>query len=243
MLKSQQDAYGQMIYDYYRGQKPYEIVERDDGWIGVSHPASLYFAPFRGWPKYQRDAMRYVRGKVIDVGCGAGRAALHLQERGHRVLGIDVSPLAIKTCRLRGVERARIRSITQVSRALGAFDTILMLGNNFGLMANPMRARWLLRRFASLTPRKGRIVAESLDPYDTKDPDNRRYHRWNRRRGRMGGQIRIRICYGRYRTPWFDYLLVSQREMREILHDTQWAIERVIGSNGPSYIVILRKAA
>ena len=86
---------------------------------------------------------------VLDVGCGAGRVCLHLQEQGHEVIGIDNSPLAVKVARERGVQDARVLSITQASRnKLGQVDTIVMMGNNFGLFASPKRARWLLRRFA-----------------------------------------------------------------------------------------------
>ena len=157
--------------------------------------------------------MRYVRGRVLDIGCGPGRAAIHLQERGHDVLAIDLSPLAVKTARRCGVRRAKVRSVTQVNTRLGRFDTLLMLGNNFGLMSSRIRARWLLQRFAAVTPPSGRVVAEAVDPYATDDPDHLRYHRANRRRGRMSGQIRMRVRYRTFRTPWFDYLLVSQEEM------------------------------
>lgn len=88
-----------------------------------------------------------------------------LQERGHDVLAIDRAPLAIRTVRLRGVRQARVLPVTALSRRLGSFDTLLLLGNNFGLLANARRARWLLARFASLTPDKSSIVAEVLDPF------------------------------------------------------------------------------
>ena len=38
----------------------------------------------------------------------------------------------------------------------------------------------------------------------------------------MGGQVRIRIRYKDYATPWFDYLLVSKKELAEILDGTGW---------------------
>ena len=240
-MKSNEDAHGHVVYDLYHGVPATEIVERDDGWIAASPGPSFYLAPFTKWPRHERAAMKYARGRVLDVGCGAGRACLYLQQRGHQVVGIDNSPLAIKTARLRGVRQTRIMSVTSVSTRLGQFDTVLMLGNNFGLMANPRRARWLLQRFASVTSVDGRIVAAAIDPYDTQDRDHRRYHRRNRSRGRMAGQIRVRVRYGNYCTPWFDWLLASRREVRLLLAGSRWRVERFVGSAGPGYVAVLRK--
>ena len=57
----------------------------------------------------------------------------------------------------------------------------------------------------------------SFDPYGTKDPHDLAYHERNRRRGRLGGQIRLRVRYKAYATPWVDYLMVSFDEMEEIV--------------------------
>jgi len=241
MLTQNEDAYGRLIYDHYRGIPSAEVIERDDGWFGVSAGAPAYFADFARWPLHQRQALSYARGRILDVGCGAGRVALHLQARGHEVVAVDLSPLAVKTCRLRGVSDARILSVTQVTRRLGEFDTIVMFGNNFGLFGSPRRARWLLRRFCGLTSPKARILAESRDPYQSRGADHRRYHGWNRSRGRLPGQLRLRIRCGRVCTPWFDYLLVSAAEMRAISMGTGWHVAKLIRPNGPVYVGVLEK--
>jgi SAM-dependent methyltransferase len=236
MLTKQQDAFGRMFWHHLHGGSSEGIIERDDGFLEVDRPAP-YFAE----PRRQRSVMRLVRGRVLDVGCGAGRCCLYLQKRGHQVVGIDISPLAIKTCRQRGVKDARVLSVTQISRALGQFDTILMMGNNFGLFGNRRRARWLLRRLYALTSLDARIVAESNNVYKTKDPDHLRYHRRNRRCGRMSGQLRIRVRYRRNCTPWFDYLIVSPKEMKAILAGTGWRVRRFLRSAGPSYVAVIEK--
>jgi SAM-dependent methyltransferase len=200
-----------------------------------------YLAEYRNWPAHQKKAIRLARGRVLDVGCGAGRVALYLQRRGHEVLGIDVSPLAIKLCKRRGLKHAQVMSITQVSRRLGTFDTIVMYGNNFGLLGSFQRARWLLRRFHAMTSPRARIIAETNDIYRTKNPDHLAYHRFNRRRGRMAGQARLRVLYHHHATPYFDYLMVSREELRRIVHGTGWKIGSLIGSRGSLYIAVLEK--
>lgn len=243
MLTTRQDAYGRIIWDHLHGEPTAEIVERDDGWIAVSGGAASYLAEFKDWPKHQRAAMRFVHGRVLDVGCGAGRCCLYLQKRGQQVVGIDVSPLAIRVCRQRGVKDARVLSITQISRALGRFDTILMMGNNFGLFGDRQRARWSLRRLHTMASPNAHIVAETINVYQTKDPDHLRYHRFNRRRGRMAGQLRLRVRYRRYCTPWFDYLIVSPEEMKKILAGTGWRVKRIIKSTGFLYVAVIGKAS
>jgi SAM-dependent methyltransferase len=243
MLSPKTDAYGGLVYAHYKGLPSTEIIERDDHWFGVSPGAPAYFAPFEKWPSVERSAMQLVHGRVLDVGCGAGRVALHLQARGHEVVAVDISPLAVKTCRLRGVRNARVCSVTRIGRRLGEFDTIVMLGNNFGLFGNPRRARWLLRRFHGLTSPKARIVAESRNPYKGATAEHRQYHQLNRRRGKLPGQLRIRVRYGYARTPWFDYLIVSASEMREIVAGTGWRVAKLIEESNPIYIAVLEKVA
>lgn len=240
-LTSQQDAYGHALFDYFRGKGGYEINEREDGSIAPSGGPKVYFNDEADWPAYATKAVNLARGKVLDVGCGAGRFALYYQKKGLDVLGIDNSPLAIKVCKLRGLKKARVMSITEVSGKLGTFDTIVMFGNNFGLFGSFKRARWLLRRFHNMTTDDAIIIAESHDPYQTREPHHRGYHRWNKSRGRMGGQVRIRTRYKTYCTPWFDYLLVSKKEMKEILKGTGWRVRRFIHSPGASYYAVIGK--
>lgn len=240
-MKRHSDAFGQSLIDFYEGKGGYGVVERDDGFVGLSEGLGPYFHDFRHLPAGHKKALRLARGRVLDVGCGAGRHSLCLQQKGLEVVGIDASPLAVKLCRLRGHRRVRVLPITKVSTKLGRFDTILMLGSNFGLFGSRKRARWLLRRWRNLTSDDARIIAESNDPYQTSTPCHLDYHKLNRRRGRMSGQLRIRVRYRVHATAWFDYLIVSKPEMAEILAGTGWRIRRFIDSGGSVYIAVIEK--
>ena len=237
------DAYGHEVYDFFRGQGGYEIVERDDGHIDISGGPEAYFAEFNRWGRHEKAAMDYVSGRVLDVGCGAGRVALHLQQKGHRVTGIDTSPLAVKVSRLRGVKDARVVPLARVSPSLGTFDTVVMMGNNFGLFGSVPQARRLLKRLHRMMPPDGRIVAETLNPYKTTNPSHLRCHAFNRSRGRMSGQLRIRVRYQTYISPWFFYLFVSPKELRALLVGTGWKISKLLPSDGATYIAVLTKIA
>ena len=66
-------------------------------------------------------------GRVLDVGCGAGRVALYLQnERRLEVLGIDSSPLALRVAKARGARKTRLVAFKDVGFGPGSFDTVVM---------------------------------------------------------------------------------------------------------------------
>ncbi len=241
-MKENKDPFGRALMDFFEGKASPIIIERDDGNLDVSGGAESYFRDYEEWDDYERQALSYARGRVLDVGCGAGRHSLYLQEQGHEVLALDNSPLAIEVARRRGVRELVVLPISRVSSKLGIFDDIIMMGNNFGLLANRKRARWLLRRFYHLTSKNARIIATSLDPYTTDDQLHLAYHRMNRERGRMSGQVRIRFRYRAIKGAWFDYLLVSVKEMREIIGDSGWSIGHIIPSDGPVFAAVLDKS-
>ena len=241
-MKRAEDAFGRMLWAYYNGQRVFEIDERDDGYIEASTSPKMYFSDYEDWPQHEKKAMEYVKGRVLDIGCGAGRHSLYLQKKGLDVLGIDNSPLAIKVCKLRGLKKAKIMSIEDIDFKPKSFDTIIMMGNNFGLFGSFQKARSLLKRFHKITSDDGLIVAETRDPYKTDNPAHLEYHKLNRKRGRMGGQVRIRVRFEKYATPWFDYLFVSKEEMDEILKGTGWKVKQYIDSGNALYIAIIEKA-
>jgi SAM-dependent methyltransferase len=240
-VKESRDAYGHQVYDHLERKEAWEIVERDDGFFGVSSGAKYYFADYEKWHDSEKKAIRLVKGRTLDIGCGAGRISLYLQKKGFDVLGVDISPLAIRVCKLRGLKKAKVIPITKLNSKLGVFDTVIMFGNNFGLFGNPKRARWLLRRFYRMTTSKARILSESADPYKTDDHDHLEYHKLNKSRGRLPGQLRIRVRYRKYVTPWFEYLLVSKNEMQSILKGTGWKLMKTMHSKGPAYIAVIAK--
>ena len=243
-LKPEEDAQGQEIWAYYKGREVFEIVERDDGYIDPSvYCPKIYFSDYEDWALYHKKAMEFVKGRVLDIGCGAGRHSLYLQKKGLDVLGIDNSPLAIKVCKLRGLKNAKVMSIEDVNFKPNSFDTIIMMGNNFGLFSSFKKARRLLKRLHKMTSENALIIADTRDPYKTDNPAHLEYHRLNKERGRMGGQVKIRIRFGKYVGRWFDYLMVSKEEMREILRGTDWKVKEFIDSEGSEYIAIIEKVA
>ena len=240
-VKPEHDAYGQEMWHCYKGHTSHEIVEREDGLIDIG-TALPYFYQHAHWPVHEREAIQHAHGTVLDVGCGAGRVALYLQQQGHKVVAIDNSPLAIKVARLRGVKTARILSIRDIQTLKGPFDSIVMYGNNFGLFGGMTRARRLLAAMRKITSPHATILASASDPYKTSDPVHLAYQQRNRDRGRMSGQLRLRVRYRQFRGDWFDYLFASPAEVRAIVAKTGWTVSAIVESPGPGYVAILQKS-
>lgn len=239
-LTNDEDAFGHLVSDHLAGRHVVEVVERDDGCVFTAEP-DYYVAPFRSWWSQERRAMRFVRGRVLDLGCGAGRVGLHLQSRGHEVVGIDVSPLAVQIARERGLADVRLGTLDTAVRADERFDTILLLGNNLGLLAGEQPGRRLLRKLARVATDRGRILAGSYDPYEGASELARRYHDRNRERGRMGGVERLRVRYRQYATPWYDVRFASREEVAQLAQGTGWVASRFV-DDGAGYVAVLELA-
>lgn len=237
-MHEREDAYGLLIRHALEGKEPIEVVEREDGLVLAYHGRYL-IEPFRRWQPVERRAMRFVRGRVLDIGCGAGRVCLHLQGRGLDVVGIDNSAAAVDACRRRGVRDVRQVAIDEVDRRLGRFDTLLMLGNNFGLLGTEKGAQQSLRRLHGVTNRGGRLVGQSFDPHGSTDPTQLDYGARNVERGRPFGHQRVRVRYLDRATPWFDVTLFSQDELAALLDGTGWRLRRTLPGRGPGYVAII----
>ena len=236
------DAFGRWLIEARQGKDVGSVIERDDGYVEPEWGKKVYFAEHRRWTPAERQSLRLARGRVLDVGCGAGRHSLHLQARGLKVTAIDHSPGAVKVCRLRGLKDVRRMELSAIGLfPAGHFDTVIMMGNNFGVLENPSRARVHLRRLHRATSPRGRIIAQTMDPFKTTLPEHLAYQADNRRRGRAPGQVRLRIRYRKLADPWFDYLFVSRKDLKDILKGTGWTLERTFPGPGPIYIMLLRK--
>jgi SAM-dependent methyltransferase len=216
-----------------------EIIERDDGLVNGA-PADHYLGEPDEWQPYDHRALRLVRGHVLDIGAGAGRTALELQRRGMAVTGLDTSAGALEIARKRGL-RDTIKTTVDGYAVAGAarYDTFLLLGNNLGLIEGPDRAPVFLAALAELANPGARIIAQGTDPYGTKDPVHVSYHRLNRERGRLGGQLRLRLRYRLLATDWFDYLNCSVDELATLLEGTRWRLKSVDQQDRPYYLAVM----
>ena len=233
------DIFGKALMAFYEGDPTPCNIQRDDGYTR-QHDLAPYFRAYEDWPDYEKSALEYVRGRVLDIGCGAGRHALYLQEKNFEVVAVDASPLAVEVARLRGVKDCSIMSALQLDFPPKSFDTVLLMGNNFGIAGNVEDTKKLLNSLSELTTRSARVITTCRNPLQTNKPEHLAYHDLNRRRRRPIGQITIRTEYKGELNDWFDLLMVEPEVMAEICAEAHWGVETLFESED-TYSSVLTK--
>lgn len=220
------DGFGELLRDCWEsGPRPgacAQVIERDDGFVSIED-AYRYFTPPEEWVTAEQHAVELARGRVLDVGCAAGRHMLAIAE-DCQVVGIDPSPGAVQVAQKRGLD-ARLGTILQPGE-IGTFDTIVLLGGNLGLLGSAEQAPAVLTSLAGLARPGARLLAVGHDPYAVTMPEHLAYHQGNRAIGRLPGQVRMRVRYRRWVGDWFDRLLISPEELSELAGSSAWRLER-----------------
>jgi SAM-dependent methyltransferase len=233
------DAFGAaMLACHEAGARPGVVfeTERDDGLISVED-AAPYFAPVEDWMALERQAYEQITGRVLDVGCGAGRHASALTAAGVDVIGVDASPGAVKVSQARGVD-ARLGLASALPAEIVAVDTIVLFGNNIGLLGTPQQAPIVLAELARVSASGARVFASGTDPYVTTNPAYLAYHDRNRRCGKMPGHLRLRIRHEQLVSDWFDYLFCSESELAVLLRESPWRLLEVRHDHG-RYLAVM----
>jgi SAM-dependent methyltransferase len=218
-----------------------EIVERDDGMINGA-PAARYLSGPDEWQPFDLRALELLDAPTLDIGAGAGRLSLALQDRGVPVTALDISPGAVEVAAARGVRQTVCATVAQHVASGLRYDRFALFGNNVGLLGSKQSAPRFLDALAAMSQPGARIVAQGTDPYRGTDELHLAYHARNRAAGRMGGELRVRVRYRNLAPEWFDYLLCTPEELAGLTRSTAWRVENVDDADAPFYVATLALA-
>jgi cyclopropane fatty-acyl-phospholipid synthase-like methyltransferase len=155
------DLFGKAILDFQTDNSPEDLITETNISEADEMSVEYLFRNYNKMPKLEKKALQLAKGKVLDVGCGAGSHALFLQEKEFDVTAIDISANAIKACGLRGLKNAKIRDILDMENE--RFDTILLLMNGTGIFGTLAETSKYLQKLKSLLSADGQILIDSSD--------------------------------------------------------------------------------
>ena len=176
-------------------------------------------------------ALAAARGRILDVGAGAGRHALALQELGCEVVAVDISPLCVEVMRARGVNQAHVADVFSIGgeRDLGGFDTVLFLMQSIGIAGSLFGLEQLLDLLRPLVRPGGQLLLDSSPllrvPGDSSD---------------LSEGIDVSFAYEGYRGESFSWLYLDERMLGEVAIRRGWNLEILGRTSASEYLARLR---
>jgi len=227
------DVLGQAIWDHYQGLKGHKLWIHNTYGKKEEMPVDVYFRDAVAMPEMERMALQLCKGKVLDVGCGAGSHSLLLQKAGFDVTAIDISPKAVEVARRRGVQKSFATDVFEFEHT--KFDTLLMLMNGIGLTGNLAGLSRFLEHAKTLVKKKGQLIFDSSDVaylfVGGAKPTDRYY-----------GEITYRYEYKKMKTEPFSWLYVDAQTLTEVAAAAGWQTQVLLEDDYDQFLVRLTQA-
>ena len=238
VLECENDPMGQAIRDYHEKGRAGRLRVFSPQFEEDEMPVATLFRTEAEMPSLEHRALDLCRGRVLDVGAGAGCHSLALQERGADVTAIDISPLSVDVMLRRGVKDARVADLFDESFA-GCYDTVLMLMNGSGIVGRLERMPLFFRRMKLLLAQGGQVLMDSSDlRYIYEDEEgamdidlNARYY----------GELDFRMQYKKVKGAPFGWLYVDFDTLAGYARESGFRAELV--AEGEHYDYLARLSA
>lgn len=198
------DPIGGAVSDFLAGMQDAEITVESNLTEDDVIPVHYLFREPAAMPELEHVALEACKGKILDIGAGAGCHAMALQDLGFDVTALDISEGAAAAMQQRGVKQVLNRNIFDVT---GKYDTLLLLMNGIGIAGTLDGLDRFLRHAKELLNPKGQILLESSDilyMYEDEDGSvlldlNAGYY----------GEVKYNMKYKDQESGWFDWLFID----------------------------------
>ncbi|RRJ91152.1 SAM-dependent methyltransferase [Flavobacterium macacae] len=216
------DLFGKAILDYQTNNSPENLITETSISEEDEMSVAYLFRNFSAMPKIEQKALEISKGKILDVGCGAGSHALYLQEeRNLDVTGIDISKNAIEACQLRGLKNVEVQDLMEMNSET-KFDTILLLMNGTGIFGKLKETPKFLEKLKSLLADGGQILIDSSDiiyMYDEDESDDSEVGYWIPGDVDYYGEVTFTISYKKETEKPFDWLYLDFNTLQNASND------------------------
>lgn len=224
------DVLGHAIADFYYQTEPKKLWINNRYWAKEAMPVEVYFRDETNMTKLELMALQLCKGKILDIGAGAGSHVLWLQQNKADVTALEISPLACEVMVKRGVATIINQDIFTYSAE--RYDTLLLLMNGIGLTANLSGLQHFLEHIKQLLQPGGQLLFDSSDVsylYDGSVGLSSNYF----------GVIDYQYQYKKLKTDWFTWLYVDQATLQHIAYDAGFKTEFLMEDENAQYLVKL----
>jgi SAM-dependent methyltransferase len=236
MSNSSLHPYGLAILDYFNGNTSAAITAVDDLGHKREVPVSLFFREFDDFPALEKKAIELCFGKVLDIGAGAGRHSLALQQRGHTVCALDIVPDCVTVMKRRGVHEAHCADILEFDG--GPYDTLLGAMNGLTMVRSLDRLPMFLQNIRRLIGPKGQYLVDSTDVRRWTKSDMNPLFETKLRDGQYFGELTVRVEY-KDSSATLPELYVDQETLCDHALKTGWDCEIVMEQDNGRYLARL----
>lgn len=233
------DLFGKAILDYQTGNNPEDLITETSISEADEMSVAYLFRDFSEMPKLEQKALELSKGRVLDVGCGAGSHSLYLQnERNLALTSIDISQNAIKACELRGLKNAIVQDVMQLNNE--KFDTILLLMNGAGMCGRLKNIGKFLEKLKSLLTENGQILLDSSDIIYMFDEDEEG-GKWIPAEMDYYGELVFDIHYKGEKEEPFNWMYIDYNTLQNAAHANGLQCELILEGEHFDYLARLKK--
>lgn len=201
-------------------------------------PVAYLFRTEEAMPELELLALDACRGKVLDVGAGAGCHTLALQQRGVDVTALDMSAKAVEAMQRQGVKQVLHRDIFGLQDT--GYDTLLLLMNGIGITGTLQGLERFLEHARKLLKPGGQILLESADilyMFEEEDGSvlldlNAGYY----------GEIKYNMKYGAQESGWFNWLFIDASNLGDYANQHGFELEVMYEGEAGNYLASLTLA-
>jgi SAM-dependent methyltransferase len=236
------DLIGQALLDYQHGQHSAALTVHCSAADDEQLPAAYFFRTLLAMPELERQALDECRGRVLDLGAGAGCHSLELQSRDFTdIKAIDHSPGAVAVMQARGVRQVAQHDIFAPRAAEERpYDTILMLMNGIGLAGTLEGLDKFLVHARTLLAPDGQILATSSDiSYLYEDEDGALVFNLN---GPYYGEVTYTFEYKKQAGEPFPWLFVDATLLEDAARQAGYEVDFLGDDENGQYLVRLTLA-
>jgi len=201
----QNDIFGKAITAYFETKKEQIITVQNEDFDDDEILVSYLFRDYQQMPEIEKKALQLSKGKVLDVGSGAGSHSLYLQNKNKlEVTAIDTSVGAIEICEKRGVLNAIAEDFYAHK---GNYDTILLLMNGSGIIGKLNNFNSFFDQLKRLLAPNGNVFIDSSDLIFLFENENGEF--WVDAAKGYYGELKYKISYLKNFSETFDWLYVD----------------------------------